>query len=86
MHITLNEAKAIYRAAVDPAAGDGEGETWWTAVATELAAVIRANSVATAGQVIAWWHHDWTAVGDSPRAAARRIRRAARQIGQSYRG
>lgn len=86
MQITINEAKTIYRAAVDAAARDSEGDEWWLAVATEVSAVLSADSVATAGRVIAWWHHDWSAVGDSPRAAAGRIRRAARQITHSRRG
>ncbi|WP_241136642.1 hypothetical protein [Achromobacter insuavis] len=78
MQIALCQVKDIYRAAIDPAAHDGEGENWWAAVAREVAAVIGADSVATAASVITWWHHDWSAVGDSPRAAAGRIRRVAR--------
>lgn len=78
MQITLSQVKEIYRAAIDPTARDDEGENWWFAVAREVAAVVGADSVATASEVIAWWHHDWSVVGDSPRGAAGRIRRAAR--------
>lgn len=86
MQITINEGKASSRAAVDAAPRDREGDGWWLAVASEVSAVKSAEFVATAGQVIAWWHHGWSAVGDSPRAAAGRIRRAARQTTRSRRG
>lgn len=80
MHITLDTAKAIYREAVDPCASDGEGAAWWDEVADEVRDVIAARSVNEATTVIAWWHHDWTAVSDTPRAAAMRIRDAARML------
>ncbi len=71
-------AKALYRAAIDAQAKDGEGEAWWSDVAVELVEVISAPSIAAAASVIAWWHHDWTCVSDTPQAAASRIRHAAR--------
>jgi hypothetical protein len=74
----LDAAKTIYRAAIDPRALDGEGEAWWSAVADEMAEVIAAPTASQAAQVVAWWHRDWTSVNDTPRAAAARIRRAAR--------
>ncbi|WP_186038863.1 hypothetical protein [Burkholderia gladioli] len=74
----LDAAKTIYRAAIDPRALDEEGDAWWLAVADELAEVIAALTPSQAAQVVAWWHRDWTSVNDSPRAAAARIRRAAR--------
>ncbi len=31
--------------------------------------------------VIAWWHHDWCTVADTPLKAAQRIRSSARKSG-----
>lgn len=76
--LTLERAKTIYRAAVDSQASDGNGAAWWTEVHTEMAKVLTAPSTTEAAQVIAWWHHDWTTVGDSAKAVAQRIRAAAR--------
>ncbi|WP_321939924.1 hypothetical protein [Paraburkholderia sp. J8-2] len=33
----INNAKAIYRKAIDPSAVDGEGAAWWDEVADEFA-------------------------------------------------
>lgn len=74
----LDAAKTIYRAAIDPRALDGEGDAWWSPVADELAEVIAAPTAGQAAEVVAWWDRDWTSVNDTPRAAAARIRRAAR--------
>ena len=76
--LTLEHAKAIYRAAVDGQASDAASTEWWAAVHTELGQVLAARSAAQAALVIAWWHHDWTTVGDTAKAAAQRIRAAAR--------
>ncbi|MDY0748993.1 hypothetical protein SNE35_31130 [Paucibacter sp. R3-3] len=75
--LTLDRAKAIYRAAVDEKASDAEGEAWWTAVHAELSLVLTARSAGEAAHVISWWHHDWSRVGDTAKAAAQRIRAAA---------
>lgn len=80
MDIALDTVKAIYRRAIDPKATDGEGDAWWASVAAEVACVIRAKSTTTAAASIAWWHHDWSQVGDTAKAAATRIRRAARDL------
>lgn len=76
----VDRARAIYRAAVDPKASDAEGGAWWAAVHDELRQVVAAPTSTAAARVIAWWHSDWewAAVGDSPKAAAQRIRAAAR--------
>ena len=76
--LTLERTKAIYRAAVDAHASDAEGEAWWAAVQIELCQVLAARTASEAAQVIAWWHHDWSMVGDTATAAAQRIRTAAR--------
>lgn len=76
--LTLDRAKAIYRVAVDPKASDAEGAAWWAAVQAELGQVLAARSAGDASRVIAWWHHDWSMVGDTAKAAAQRIRAAAR--------
>lgn len=80
MDIPLDTVKAIYRRAIDAKATDGEGAAWWAAVASEVVAVIRAEDTAVAATVISWWHHDWSQVGDTAKAAASRIRRAARAL------
>ena len=80
MQITLDTAEAIYRKAIDPRASDGEGATWWDEVADEVRDVIAARSLGDAAAMIDWWHHDWTEASDTPRAAARRIREAARAL------
>lgn len=78
--LNLDLAKAIYRNAVDTAASDSEGTDWWAEVRAELERVVSARTQAEAAQGIAWWHSDWEwhAVGDSAKAAAQRIRAAAR--------
>ena len=78
--LTLDSAKAIYRAAVDAQVSDAEGEAWWAAVHAELCHVLAARTPIEAAQVIAWWHSDWEweAVGDTAQAAAQPIRAAAR--------
>lgn len=80
MDIPLEVGKAIYRTAIDRNAHDAEGVAWWSGVVAEVADVIRADNVSAAAQVILWWHADWTEVGDTARAAASRIRRAARNL------
>jgi len=79
MHtLNLGRAKRIYRAAVDAQASDAEGEAWWAEVHAELDEVLAARSTAEAAKVISWWHHDWSMVGDTARAAVQRIRATAR--------
>lgn len=75
--LTLDQAKRIYRSAIDDKASDGEGSEWWSQVHHELRQVCTATSIKAAAAVIEWWHHDWSAVGDSAKAAAQRIRLAA---------
>ncbi len=80
MALTLDAAKAIYRQAIDPRASDGESSAWWDEVADEVRDVVAARTVTAAAEVIQSWHHDWTAVSDTPRNAAKRIREAARML------
>ncbi|MDN7726518.1 hypothetical protein [Burkholderia gladioli] len=79
MQITLDTAKAVYRKAIDPSTGDGEGAAWWGEVANEIRDVVAARTLAAAA-MIEWWHRDWTQVSDTSRDAARRIREAARAL------
>ena len=62
---------------IDAGASDGESGAWWAAVADELRRVIAAPDARAASEIIAWWHHDWSAVSETPQRAATRIRRAA---------
>lgn len=55
-------------------AGDGEGDAWWSEVGAEVSDVLAAGSLDEAAAIIAWWHHDWSSMGDTARAAAKRIR------------
>jgi hypothetical protein len=80
MAISLDMTKAIYRHAVDSRARDGEGAAWWDEVVDEIRDVVAARSVSEAATVIEWWHNDWSAVSDTPRDAAKRIREAARTL------
>ncbi|CAB3735533.1 hypothetical protein LMG22037_05975 [Paraburkholderia phenoliruptrix] len=80
MDLSLDTAKAIYRHAIDPRASDGESEAWWEEVADEVRDVVAARSMSEAAAVIAWWHHDWTVVSDTPVDVAKRIRAAARTL------
>lgn len=81
--LQLEIAKAIYRQAIDPRAGDGEGAGWWSEVSIELVEVLTAATLHQAAAVIQWWHHDWSTVGDTAEAAAMRIRAAGQVFGVS---
>ncbi len=80
MIIALDAVKAVYRRAIDAKASDGEGPAWWAEVSAEVTAVIRAENIVVAAALIAWWHHNWSQVSDTPSAAAARLRRAARVL------
>jgi hypothetical protein len=75
---SIQQIKAIYREAIDPLASDRESLNWWDEVAKEVEQVTNARTEREAAAVIAWWHHDWSLYSDTPNAAARRIRRAAK--------
>lgn len=76
----FDDAKAVYRRAIDATASDGEGKVWWAGVTDEIAQVVEAESDQAGAVIIAWWHHDWSSVGDTPLAAAGRIIAAAREL------
>lgn len=76
--LTLDDAKQVYRAAIDPSASDDEGADWWIEVASEVRRVRAATLLNAAAAVIEWWHHDWSAVGDAAKAVAQSIRQAAK--------
>ncbi|MFG0678827.1 hypothetical protein [Delftia sp. WSY_7] len=80
--LILDEAKRVYRAAIDASASDAEGDEWWINVASEVRRVCAATPVEAAAAMIEWWHHDWSAVGDSAKAAAQRIRQAVNNISE----
>lgn len=75
-----DQAIKIYQRAVDSAMGVEQGALWWADVRAELDAVIAAPDTATAARIIAWWHDDWRAVGQSPTRVAGRIRRQAARV------
>jgi hypothetical protein len=81
----LGWQKQVYRAAIDATAGEREGVDWWAAVMREVDAVVAAPDARAASRIIAWWHHDWLAVGDSPVHAARRLRAAAARAVRGHR-
>lgn len=78
--MSLDQVMRIYQQAIDPAATEGYGASWWASVQAELEAVIAAPTVAVAASIIDWWHHDWRAVADTPARAAGRVRRVARKV------
>lgn len=51
MQITLETAKAVYRKAIDPSAGDSEGAAWWDEVADEVRDVVAARTLAAAAMI-----------------------------------
>lgn len=57
--------------------GAEQGAQWWADVSAELDAVIAAPDSAAAAGIIAWWHHDWSMVGQTPKRVAGRIRHQA---------
>lgn len=81
-----DQAIKIYQSAVDPTMGPEQGTQWWQDVTVELDAVIAATDTDAAAAVIAWWHHDWRVVGQTPKRVARRIRRVASKIAPEIRG
>jgi hypothetical protein len=80
MAVTLDCAKLVYREAIDAGASDGESAAWWNEVADEVRDVLAARSLAQAAELIEWWHHDWSAVSDTARDAAKRMREVARAL------
>ncbi|MDR5804916.1 hypothetical protein [Caballeronia sp. LZ001] len=52
MAITFEVAKAIYREAIDPRVGDGEGAAWWDAVASEMKDVVAARTLNEAAGIM----------------------------------
>ena len=75
-----DEAIQIYQGAVDPTIGAEQGAEWWADVSAELDAVIAAPDNAAAAGIIAWWHDDWSMVGQTPKRVAGRIRRQAARV------
>jgi len=70
----------IYQSAVDPTMGAEQGAQWWEDVSAELDAVIAAPDCTAGAGIIAWWHHDWSMVGQNPKLVASRIRREAARV------
>ena len=70
--LTLSGVKAVYREAIDPAAPNAEWASWWAAVATEAHTVVSAPTEKAAGEIIAWWHREWSVVEAPPSAGALR--------------
>jgi hypothetical protein len=75
-----DQAIQIYQSAVDPTMGAEQGAQWWEDVSAELDAVIAAPDSVGAAGIIAWWHHDWSMVGQTPKRVAGRIRRQAARV------
>lgn len=78
--LTIDQAKSVYRAAIDSGASDCAGADWWSAVVCEVRQVCTASSLKAAASVIEWWHHDWSMVGDTAKDAASRIRAQAKKL------
>lgn len=75
-----DQAIRIYQGAIDPTLGAEQGAQWWADMSAELEAVIAAPDSAAAAGIIAWWPHDWSTVGETPKRVAGRIRRQAARI------
>lgn len=76
--MSFDQAKLVYRTAIDEYVSDDAGSDWWARVSQEMHQVCAATSVSAAAAVIEWWHQDWSVVGDSAIMAALRIRTAAK--------
>ncbi len=75
-----DQAIRIYQSAVDASMGAEQGAQWWADVSAELDAVIAAPDSMVAAGIIAWWHHDWSMLGQTSKRVAGRIRRQAAQV------
>lgn len=53
MKISIEQAKAIYREAIDPLASDGESTSWWDEVTAEVEQVASARTDRDAAAVLA---------------------------------
>lgn len=84
VQLDLVTMKTVYRQAVDPRAPDAEGDAWWSEVAVEVQSILNAPGVAAAARIIAWWHHDWSATGDTAACAAHRIRTATARLHRTH--
>jgi len=80
MSLDLPTVKTVYRQAIDARARDAEGDSWWMEVAAEVQSVVDTFDAREAAAIINWWHDDWSAIGDTPARAARRIRTAAKRV------
>ena len=78
--LTIDQAKRVYRQAIDTTASDANDEGWWADVVREMREVCKAATITAAADVIDWWHHDWATVNDTAKGAAKRIRQAAKTI------
>lgn len=77
--LTDDQVRQVYRQAIEPVEGS-EDAAWWIEVVAEIRQVIAARTVGVGAAVINWWHHDWSMVDDTPVAAAKRIRDAAKAL------
>jgi hypothetical protein len=75
-----DQAIQIYQCAVDQTIGAEQGVQWWADVSAEMAAVIAAPDTETASGIIAWWHADWSMVGQTPKCVVERIRSQAARV------
>lgn len=80
MTLSFDEIRTVYRQGIDPGASGREPSVWWGAVAEATRDVVSAGTDREAAAVMEWWHNDGTLVSNTPMAAARRIRRAPRQM------
>ncbi len=60
--IPLSTIQKIYRAAISPSLANNESVVWWREMASEILHVIAAPTDATAGEIISWWHPDWSLI------------------------
>lgn len=77
---SFDEIRTLYRRSVDPRGGDHELSVGWNAGAQERRKVVSADTDREAAALIGRWHNDGTSVSDTSMAAARPIRRSARQM------
>lgn len=78
--IPLELVQAIYQEAVEKTCPVANGHDWWLQVQQEVTDVGAAKSNREAGEIIDWWHRNWTPFNDTPTRAAGRIRRVAARL------
>ena len=64
-NLSVDEAKAVNRLAINRSTANTEGMAWREEVRVQLVRVLAARTVAEDATVVGWWHGTCTAVNDT---------------------